>query len=102
MGIGETAAIVGIMTIVFQGLIKLVERLINRSEDKDEENKLLRVLKELAVVREKVTHIDYRFDTHGVTQEKIVERLENISQAELKILGIIERLERRVESLPGN
>ena len=101
MGIGETTALVGILVIVFQGLMKLIEHLMKRGEKDDEVEKITRVLKEVAVIKEKVTRIGYKFDTWGTTQEKIVERLENISQAELKILGIIESLERRVESLPG-
>jgi len=101
MGIGETAALVGILVLVFQGLMKLIEYLMKRSEQVNEDEKLVRVLKEVSVIKDKVTRLDYKFDTWGTTQEKIVERLENISQAELKILGIIERLERRVESLPG-
>ena len=101
MGIGETAALVAIIVAVMQGLMGLIKHLVTKNSEKEEDDAHSRLLKELAFVKEKVIRIEYKFDIQGATQEKIVERLENISQAELKILVIIERLERRMESLPG-
>lgn len=115
MGIGETTALVAVMVIVIEGLFKLVTHIINKDSRGDEEDRLNRLLKDMAVVRERVVRLDdmhYKFDADGTpmwyvprswadTQEKIIERLESISQIELKMLGIIERIEKRLEDLPG-
>lgn len=115
MGLGETTALVAALVLVIEGLMSLVKYLVNKGSRAEEEDKLVRLLKEVGMVKEKVVRLDdmhYKFDADGTpmwyvprawndTQDKIVERLENISQIELKMLGIIERIERRIESLPG-
>lgn len=114
MGIGETTALVAALVFVIEGLMGLVRYLITRGSKNEEEDKLLRLLTDVAVIKEKTIRLDdmhYKFDDNGIpmwyvprtwndTQDKIVERLENISQIEFKMLGIIERMERRIEALP--
>lgn len=114
MGAAETTALVVVTVAIIEGLLKLISHLVNKSTQKEDDDKMARALKELATIKEKVIRLDdmhYKFDADGTpmwyvprawneTQVKIVEKLQVISQTELQILGIIERLERRIESLP--
>ncbi len=115
MGIGETTALVAALVFVIEGLMGLIKYLVARGSKGEEDDKMSRLLSDVGVIKEKTIRLDdmhYKFDDNGTpmwyvprawndTQDKIVERLENISQIEFKMLGIIERIERRLESLPG-
>ena len=115
MGPGETTALVVVIVAVLQGLFKLISHLINKNSENGNDGKLDRAIKQLDFIKEKVIRLDdmhYKFDPDGTpmwyvprawneTQAKIVEKLERLSHTELQILSIIERLERRLESLHG-
>lgn len=109
-GIAETTGLVVVIVAVFEGLMGLIKYLINKNSKDDADEKIDRIVKEIFVIKEKVTHLDEmhsRFDADGTpiwyvprswaeTQEKINDRLYAMQQTQLQILGIIERLEGRV------
>ena len=97
MGPAEITGLVVLIVGIFEGLIGLVKYLVHRNEERDDDDKQIRALKELAIIKEKV----FRLDDRSPIQDKIIERLEKMSQIELKMLVMIERIERRIESFPG-
>jgi hypothetical protein len=127
MGPGETAGIVIVTVAVIQGSLKLVEHLVSKYNDRQEEAKLEKIAETLAVVQDKIGNecglneiqsqqlkdlhdMHSHRDKDGVplwfvprswadTQKELVDRLQKITEIEFKILGIIERLERRLEVL---
>jgi hypothetical protein len=114
MGLGETTALVAVLVIVIEGLLGLVKYLVTRGAKQDEEDKLSKISSDVTEVKDTASRLydmHCKFDSDGTpmwyvprtwsdTQNKIVERLEKLSHIELKMLGIIERIERRIESLP--
>jgi hypothetical protein len=65
MGLGETTALVAALVLVIEGLMSLVKYLVNKGSRAEEEDKLVRLLKEVGMVKEKVVRLDdmhYKFD----------------------------------------
>lgn len=108
----ETAGIVAITMAVIETLTGLVKYVIGKYTPEKQkeccsalEHKVERINQRLASLHDMHT----RFDSEGVpvwyfprgwteTQKEIVDKLQVISQLEMKMLGIIERLERRLEN----
>jgi hypothetical protein len=112
-GLAETTGLIVVIVAVIEGLMSLIKYLINKNSKNETDEKLDRITKEIFVIKEKTIHLDEmhsRFDSDGTpmwyvprswseTQEKISDRLFAVSQTQLQVLGIIERLERRMEGL---
>lgn len=123
MGPAETAGIVVVTVAIIQGLTSLVKFAIEKLNKKDE-NSTDNVLKniqekigeecglnekqggQLHTVYEIVTQKDaegmplvyFPRQSMGETQKEIAARLERVTETQLKILAIIERIERRQET----
>lgn len=107
MDTAETAGIVIVTVAIIQGLIGLVKYLFNRQKDSKEEEQS----SQLQTIFNLLTKTDgegmplvyFPRTSYGETQRIIVEKLQTVSEVQLKMLGIIERLERRIEILdkPG-
>jgi hypothetical protein len=122
MGPAETTGIVIITVAIIQGLLKLVEHLINKYSDKDEENTVDEILKKVIEIEDKcglnevqAGQLKDLYDSHSrrdadgiplwyvprswmTTQKDIIDRLQEMQATDFKMLGIIERLERRLET----
>ena len=127
MGAAETAGIVVVTVAIIQGLLKLSEHLVNKYLDRKEEVAEEKILDRLEAVESKIGtdcglnemqsmqlrqlhDVLLRVDADGVplsyiprswmeTQKEIVDKIQKMTQTEYKMLGIIERLERRLEAL---
>lgn len=127
MGAAETTGIVVVTVAIIQGLLKLSEHLVNKYLDGKTETAEDKILNRLISVESKIGtdcglnemqsmqlrqlhDVLLRVDADGVplpyvprswmeTQKEIVDRLQKITETEYKMLGIIERLERRLEAL---
>jgi hypothetical protein len=113
MGVAETTGLVVIVVAVIEGLMSLVKYLINKNDQNEKDEKLGRILRETFIIKEKVLHLHgmhAMFDSDGTpmwyvprswteTQDRMADRLQDMQQTQLQVLGIIERLERRMENL---
>lgn len=125
MGPAETAGIVVVTVALIQGLVGLVKYLLKQRQEETEQKSNREVIDLLHNIKDKVGSdcglneiqssqlrelydLHSRVDPDGVplwyvprgwaeTQKDIVERLQRITETEYKMLGIIERLERRLE-----
>lgn len=125
MGPAETTGIVVITVAIIHGLVGLVKYLLKQNEEKTEKTASQEIIKSLNTIEKKIGadcglnelqssqlkelyDLHSRVDPDGVplwyvprgwaeTQKDIVERLQKITEIEYKMLGIIERLERRLE-----
>lgn len=130
MSPGETTGIVIITVAVIQGLIKLAEHVVSKYSEKKaaaEEQAILHKLDNLSIkvgtscglnesqsqqlqlIHDTLTRVDadgvpltYLPRSWMVTQKEIVDKMQDIVQTEYKMLGIIERLERRLERPIGD
>jgi len=112
MGPAETTGIVIITVAIIQGLLKLTEHLINKHADVADELKDDKILSVLSVQSQQLKDLHdshSRVDADGIplwyvprswmeAQKQIVDRLQKITETEYKMLGIIERLERRLDN----
>jgi len=111
VGPAETTALVIAIVAVIEGLMSLVKHLINRGDKNEQDVKIEKILNGVLSTKEKVFHLydmHSRFDSDGTpmwyvprswaeSQDKLAEKIQMISQTQLQVLGIIERLERRIE-----
>lgn len=95
MGPAEVTGLVIVLVAVIEGLMSLVKHLVTKNSEKTEDGKLDSILKELFIIKEKTVPRSW-----ADMQEKMTDKLQTMTQTQLKILGIIERLERRMEVLP--
>ena len=104
----ETAAIVGITVMLAQGLIELTKYLVGKLADNKEE----KLTPEQHNMLKSLYDLHMRYDSDGTpiwyvprswneTQKEIAEKLYGVSETQNKTLSIIERLEKRLDNLPG-
>lgn len=91
MGPYETTGIVLITMVVIQGLLKLIGHLVDKYSLKAEDVKENRILSRLEKIEETRSLAE--------TQKSIIDKLQKITETQFKVLGIIERLEKRLETL---
>lgn len=125
MGTAETAGIVIITVAIIQGLIGLIKYLLNRQNDTEEVDNFVQINSKLENIDDKIANecglndkqsnqlynvhelitktdgegrplIYFPFSSYTETQKEIAERLQTVSEVQLKMLGIIERLEKRI------
>ena len=110
--IAALAAVVGITVALIEGGIGLIKFLVNKLKKEEEAKNQELLLQKLDKIAEETSRLDEmhaRFDLDGTplwyvprswadTQKEIVDRLHVISEMNMKMLGIIERLERRIEN----
>ena len=112
----ETAAlalVVGITVALIEGGIGLIKFLVNKLKKEEEvkmQELMLQKIDKIGEETSKTLDMHARYDTDGTplwyvprswadTQKEIVDRLHGITEMNMKMLGIIERLERRLESI---
>ena len=128
MEVAETTGIVIITVALIQGLIGLIKYLLARQKSSQDDVQLLTVASGLEKIEDKIEekcglnekqsgqiHAIYELViktdregmplvyfpriSYGETQKIIAERLQVVGEVQLKMLGIIERLERRIETI---
>jgi len=109
-------AIVGITVALIEGGIGLIKFLINKYTKKESDVKMdivLGKLEKIGAETERTLDMHNRYDSDGTplwyvprswvdTQKEIVDRLHVITETNMKMLGIIERLERRIDNHRSN
>jgi len=130
MDTAQTAGIVIVTVAIVQGLIGLVKYIINKQKESKEEISQGHIEDKLDIISEKLNNtcltdverdqlkslydMHARYDGNGVPMwyvprswadinKEMAEKLQTIGEVQLKMLVIIERLERRIEILdkPG-
>lgn len=105
-------AVIGITMAIIQGGIGLVKFLINKYSHKETDDKANATFKKLVKIEDltvKLHEMHNRYDSDGTpiwyvprswadTQKDIVDHLHSITEMNMKMLGIIERLERRLDN----
>ncbi len=91
------AAVVGITVALMEGGFSLIRFLVNKLK-KEEEAKVQEViLQKLEKIAEETAKNAWSQQNWADTQKEIVDRLHVISEINMKMLVIIERLERRLD-----
>lgn len=113
MEAGALVAVVGITVALIEGGIGLIKFLVNKlkkEEDTKIQELMLQKLEKIGEETSKTLDMHSRYDADGTplwyvprswanTQKEIVDRLHGITEMNMKMLGIIERLERRIEKI---
>ena len=106
-------AVVGITVALIEGGIGLIKFLVNKLKKDKDDDKINLVLKRLERINDntaKTLDMHNRYDADGTplwyvprswadTQKDVVDQLRIITETNMKMLGIIERLERRLEKI---
>lgn len=115
-------AIVGVTVILAEGMVSLmkllIKKIVKQNEDELEANKHSQIIHEIRQCKglsdeqtqqfASLHDLHARYDSDGVplwyvprswaeTQREITEKLEGITKLQVKMLDIIERLERRID-----
>ena len=91
------AAVVAITVALMEGGFSLVRFLVNKLK-KDEDAKVQEaILQKLEKIGEETVKSSWAQQNWADTQREIVDRLHVITEMNMKMLVIIERLERRIE-----
>lgn len=113
MEAGALALVVGITVALIEGGIGLIKFLVNKikkEEDAIARESLSRKVDRIAKDTASMLDMHSRYDSDGTplwyvprswseTQKEIVDQLRIITETNMKMLGIIERLERRLEKI---
>lgn len=90
-------AVVGITVAFIEGCIGLIKFLINKLKREDDIASHNLILKKLEKIGEETARTSWTQESWADTQKEIVDRIHVITEMNMKMLGIIERLERRLE-----
>lgn len=92
------AAVVGITVALIEGGIGLIRFLVNKLK-KEEEFKIQEsIMQKLDKIGQDTVKSAWSQENWTDTQKEIVDRLHGVSETNMKMLVIIERLERRLEN----
>ena len=91
------AAVVGITVALMEGGFSLIRFLVNKLKKEEEAKTQEAILQKLEKIREETSKSSWAQENWADTQKEIVDRLHGITEMNMKMLVIIERLERRLE-----
>ena len=91
------AAVVGITVALMEGGFGLVRFLVNKLKREERARIQDSILEKLDNIREQTAKNSWAQESWGDTQKEIVDRIHVITEMNMKMLVIIERLERRIE-----
>jgi len=91
------AAVVGITVALIEGGIGLIKFLVNKMKKDDEAKVQETILQKLEKIGEETSKTSWAHQNWADTQKEIVDRIHVITEMNMKMLVIIERLERRIE-----
>lgn len=97
MEIAALAAVVGITVALIEGGIGLIKFLVNKIKKEEEVKVQEAILQKLEKIGEETAKNSWVQQSWADTQKEIVDRLHLITEMNMKMLVIIERLERRIE-----
>jgi len=91
------AAVVGITVALIEGGIGLIKFLISKMKKDDEAKVQDIILVKLEKISEETSRSSWEQENWANTQKEIVDKIHVITEMNMKMLVIIERLERRIE-----
>lgn len=91
------AAVVGITVALIEGGIGLIKFLVGKIKKEDADKAQEAILQKLEKIGEETAKNSWVQQNWADTQKEIVDRLHVITEMNMKMLVIIERLERRIE-----